>query len=147
LLTAGMLRDRPGIRAACQDRWRYLMIDEYQDTNRAQLEIARLLAGEGRPAGGVGLPGIGEEEDAGAGAGPNICVVGDPDQAIYGWRGADLNNILDFERHFPGAGVVKLGQNFRSTAPILAVADTLIKRNTLRKDKPLYTHREGGEPV
>ncbi|MEZ6318521.1 MAG: UvrD-helicase domain-containing protein [Phycisphaerales bacterium] len=148
LLTATMLRDHEEIRRQCQDRWRHLLIDEYQDTNRAQFEIARLLAGEGRRAESTGLPGVGEDdEDPGDLVGPNICVVGDPDQAIYGWRGADIANILDFERHFPSARTVKLGQNFRSTEPILAVADTLIKRNKRRKDKPLYTDRHGGERV
>ena len=149
LLTAAMLRDHADIRTQCQDRWRHLLIDEYQDTNRAQFELARLLAGEGRPADSTGLPGVGEDDDdEGAPTpAPNICVVGDPDQAIYGWRGADIANILDFERHFPSARTVKLGQNFRSTEPILAVADTLIKRNKRRKDKPLYTDRPGGERV
>lgn len=146
LLTATMLRDNASIRAACQNRWRHLLIDEYQDTNRAQFEIARLLAGDGRPADELAdMPGV--EADTSARTGPDICVVGDPDQAIYGWRGADLTNILDFETQFPGARVVKLGQNFRSTAPILGAADTLIKRNKQRKDKPLFTDRDGGERV
>src|SRR5690606_26471855 len=78
------------------------------------------------------------------GSTPNICVVGDPDQSIYGWRGADIANILEFEQQFPGCAVISLGQNFRSTASILRVADTLIKRNTVRKDKDLFTDRKGG---
>ena len=85
--------------------------------------------------------------DRRGGRGPNICVVGDPDQAIYGWRGADITNILEFEQHYPGARVITLGENFRSTEPILTIADTLIKHNTKRKDKPLYTSRPGGEPA
>ncbi|MFM9994850.1 MAG: ATP-dependent helicase [Phycisphaerales bacterium] len=126
VLTAGMLRDHAGVRSECQARWRYLLIDEYQDTNTAQFEIARLLAGE---------------------SGPNICVVGDPDQSIYGWRGADISNILDFEARYPGARVIALGENFRSTAPILAVADAMIRRNKRRKHKDLFTRRPGGDKV
>lgn len=126
VLVAKMLRRDPQVRGECQQRWRYLLIDEYQDTNKAQFEIASLIAGEGAP---------------------NICVVGDPDQAIYGWRGADISNILDFETHYPSARVIKLGENFRSTAPILKAADTLIKLNTRRKDKPLFTSKSGGEDI
>lgn len=130
LHTAAMLRDRAEIRAQCQARWRYFLIDEYQDTNTTQFEIARLIAGAAAPD-----------------AGPNICVVGDPDQSIYGWRGADIANILDFEATYPTARVIALGENFRSTAPILAVADSLIKNNVQRKHKPLFTRSPGGEPV
>ncbi|RMH31357.1 MAG: hypothetical protein D6692_00580 [Planctomycetota bacterium] len=129
LYTARMLETKQYIRAELVGRWRYIMIDEYQDTNRAQFRIASLLA-----------PPSDESP-------PNICVVGDPDQAIYGWRGADITNILDFETHYPGAEVIMLGENFRSTAPILATADHLIKHNTKRKDKPLFTSRDGGEKV
>jgi len=131
MLTAKMLAERPEIRAECQARWRYIMIDEYQDTNGAQFQIASLLAGTPEERGGP----------------PNICVVGDPDQAIYGWRGADIGNILDFEDRFPGATVIPLGENFRSTAPILGAADTLIRRNQRRKHKDLYTSRDGGDQV
>ncbi|MFZ4573221.1 MAG: ATP-dependent helicase [Phycisphaerales bacterium] len=135
LLTAKALRESAVFREECRRRWKYLLIDEYQDTNRAQFEIASLIAGEGdRGPGGPAL-------------GPNICVVGDPDQSIYGWRGADISNILDFEEHYAGAKVILLGENFRSTAAILAVADTLIKQNKKRKIKPLFTRKEGGEPV
>lgn len=153
LMTAKMLRTREAIRSECQARWRYLMIDEYQDTNAVQLELAHLLAGN--PPGGsdpAGQPGevfddpfADAPERAAAPAptetpgAPNICVVGDPDQAIYGWRGADISNILEFEEHYPTAKVIQLGENFRSSAPILSVADTLIKHNETRKDKPLYT--------
>ncbi len=129
LYTARMLETREDIRAELVGRWRYVMIDEYQDTNRVQFRIASLLA------------------PPSATTPPNICVVGDPDQAIYGWRGADISNILDFETHYPGAQVIMLGENFRSTAPILATADRLIKHNTKRKDKPLFTSRGGGEPI
>lgn len=129
LLTARMLRDSAEVRRSCRERWQYLMIDEYQDTNHAQFLIASLLAGEG----------------GASDAGPNICVVGDPDQAIYSWRGADISNILEFEERYPKARVIALGENFRSTGPILAAADRLIKKNTQRKDKPLFTKRGGGE--
>lgn len=132
VLTAKMLRESSAVREECRRRWQYLLIDEYQDTNHAQFVIASLLAGE-----------AGE----GGAAGPNICVVGDPDQAIYSWRGADISNILDFEERYPGAAVITLGENFRSTAPILAAADGLIRNNKRRKHKDLFTSREGGEPV
>ncbi|XVJ59739.1 MAG: UvrD-helicase domain-containing protein [Tepidisphaera sp.] len=134
---AKMLKTRPDVRAELQDRWRYLMIDEYQDTNRAQFTIAHLLAGDGSAS---AQPGT-------ANTGPNVCVVGDPDQSIYGWRGADLSNILDFEKHYPKARTIKLGENFRSTAPILRAADGLIKHNKERRDKPLFTSKAGGEPI
>ncbi|MEM7755435.1 MAG: UvrD-helicase domain-containing protein [Planctomycetota bacterium] len=130
LLTAQLLKNDHAAAAECRDRWRYLMIDEYQDTNRAQFEIANLLAQDPKPTANAPAP--------------NVCVVGDPDQAIYGWRGADISNILDFEEHFPTAATITLGENFRSTAPILALADQLIKHNTKRKDKPLFTSRDGG---
>ncbi|MBZ0171450.1 MAG: UvrD-helicase domain-containing protein, partial [Phycisphaerales bacterium] len=148
LLTARMLSTNAEVRGECQERWRYLLIDEYQDTNSAQFQIASLLAGEGRAVDSdiAGLPDV-DDEDLGEVGGPNICVVGDPDQAIYGWRGADITNILEFEQHYPGARVITLGENFRSTRPILAIADRLIKHNEKRKDKPLFTSREGGEPA
>lgn len=131
VLTARMLRESASVRDECRGRWQYLLIDEYQDTNHAQFVIASTLAGDG-PEGGNG---------------PNICVVGDPDQAIYSWRGADITNILEFEERYPSAEVITLGENFRSTAPILAAADTLIRNNRKRKHKDLFTSREGGEAV
>jgi len=130
LLIAKLLRVNPDVRAECQRRWQYLMVDEYQDTNQAQFQIASLIAGE---------PSATHR--------PNICVVGDPDQAIYGWRGADISNILDFEKHYPAAATIKLGENFRSSPPILASADALIKHNKNRKPKPLFTSKEGGEKL
>jgi DNA helicase-2/ATP-dependent DNA helicase PcrA len=138
LYTVKLLETHEDIRAELTSRWRYLMIDEYQDTNSVQFKITSLLAAPPPP-----LPGMEDQ----APEQPNICVVGDPDQAIYGWRGADISNILDFEEHFPGATAILLGENFRSTAPILQAADTLIKRNEHRRDKPLYTSKEGGEPI
>ncbi|MFN0131024.1 MAG: ATP-dependent helicase [Phycisphaerales bacterium] len=137
VLTAKMLRGKPEVLADCRRRWRYLLIDEYQDTNHAQFVISTLLAG-GAVEGGP--PGNGD-------VAPNICVVGDPDQSIYAWRGADISNILDFERLYPSARVITLGENFRSTAPILLAADTLIRKNVRRKHKDLFTKMPGGEPI
>ena len=117
------LRDHPSILAELQDRFRYLLIDEYQDTNKAQYVLAHALALKHR----------------------NICVVGDPDQSIYAWRGADIRNILDFERDYPDAVVVKLEQNYRSTQTILHLAGSLISRNRQRKEKALWTENEQGE--
>ena len=131
LHTAKVLANDESVRRECQDRWQWLMVDEYQDTNRAQFVIASLLAGT----------------KAERGAEPNIFVVGDPDQSIYGWRGADITNILDFEEKFPGTRVIPLGENFRSTEPILSVADTLIRNNKQRKHKDLFTSTPGGEHV
>lgn len=131
MVTARLLERDESVRRELQQRWQYLMIDEYQDTNLAQFKIASLLAGKGSHGGN----------------GPNICVVGDPDQAIYGWRGADITNILEFEEHYPGAKIIRLGENFRSTKHILAAADTLIQKNQRRKHKPLFTNREGGSTV
>ncbi|MDF1808706.1 MAG: UvrD-helicase domain-containing protein [Phycisphaerales bacterium] len=135
--TVKMLESNEEIRAELTGRWRYLMIDEYQDTNSVQFRLTSLLAAAPPP-----LPGMPQESTL-----PNICVVGDPDQAIYGWRGADISNILDFEQHFPGAKTILLGENFRSSAFILSAADALIKKNTKRRDKPLYTSTQGGEPI
>ncbi len=127
LLTVRLLRESEAARSEVQERWRYLMIDEYQDTNHVQFTLSTLLVGSD------------------PGGSPNVCAVGDPDQSIYGWRGADIKNILDFETTYPGAQVIPLGQNFRSTAPILHAADTLIRNNQQRRHKDLFTTREGGE--
>ncbi|HYE02139.1 MAG TPA: UvrD-helicase domain-containing protein, partial [Phycisphaerales bacterium] len=134
LLTAGLLRTNAAVAEECRRRWQYLLIDEYQDTNRAQFVIASLLAGEARP----GAAGARQ---------PNICVVGDPDQSVYAWRGADIGNILDFESQYPGARVIALGENFRSTKHILGAADALIRHNRRRKHKDLYTARPAGHRV
>ena len=124
--TACLLRSDESVRNELQARYEYLLIDEYQDTNHAQFVIAQVLASiPGRTA--------------------NICVVGDPDQSIYGWRGADIRNILEFEQHYPDAHVVPLGQNFRSTGHIVAVADELIRNNRKRKDKRLHTELGDGD--
>ncbi|MBY0373493.1 MAG: UvrD-helicase domain-containing protein, partial [Bryobacteraceae bacterium] len=132
LLTAKMLRESPQVREECQRRYRYILIDEYQDTNRAQLVIATLLAGEFKK----NPPRT-----------PNICVVGDPDQSIYAWRGADISNILRFEEQYAGAKVVRLQENFRSVEPILATASRLIKNNSRRKHKDLISTRGGGSKI
>lgn len=108
-----------------QGKFKYIMIDEYQDTNKAQYEFAKLLAGKYK----------------------NICVVGDDDQCIYAWRGADIRNILDFEKDYPNAKVVKLEQNYRSKGNILEAANKVIKNNAERKSKVLRTEQEAGNKV
>lgn len=124
-IPAQWLQKNKEFRAQLDDRWHHTLIDEYQDTNRAQYAIARELNLDH----------------------PNICVVGDPDQSIYRFRGSDIRNILDFERDYPSARVIKLGENYRSTRNILAVADALISHNTERKPKPLVTQNQEGRPV
>src|SRR5688500_13015964 len=125
LKTAHAFRDHPRVLEELQDRYRYILIDEYQDTNHAQYVIAHALALKHR----------------------NICVVGDPDQSIYAWRGADIRNILDFEQDYPDAKVVRLEQNYRSTKTVLHIASTLIAHNTQRKEKSLWTENPQGEPA
>jgi len=119
------LRDNAEFRSLLQDRFHYILIDEYQDTNHAQYVIARDLAGERR----------------------NLCATGDPDQSIYGWRGAELGNILDFEKDFPDARVIRLEKNWRSTQTILAGASAVIRHNVNRKEKELTTDNPLGEPI
>ncbi len=106
-------------------RWQYVLVDEYQDTNRVQYRLVNQLAGGHR----------------------NLCVVGDPDQSIYAWRGADVRNILDFERDFADARVVKLERNYRSTRPILDGASAVVAQNRARKDKRMRTERGDGDPI
>jgi DNA helicase-2/ATP-dependent DNA helicase PcrA len=113
----------PDVLARWQDRWRYVMVDEYQDTNQAQYRLVRLLAARE----------------------PNLAVVGDDDQSIYSFRGADIRNILDFEKDFPQATVVRLERNYRSTQKILRAASGLVRRNAQRKDKTLWTEGAEGE--
>jgi DNA helicase-2/ATP-dependent DNA helicase PcrA len=125
LLVVRLFTEVPEVLAYYRALWRHVLVDEYQDTNRAQYRIIRLLTAEHR----------------------NVCVVGDPDQSIYKWRGADLNNILDFEKDFPGTRVVKLEQNYRSTQRILAIAAAVIDHNLQRKDKTLWTKNAEGEPA
>ncbi len=120
-----ILRSHRDVRAELDRRYRYILVDEYQDTNMAQYAIVRALSVDY----------------------PNLCVTGDPDQSIYGWRGANLGNILEFENDYPGCAVVRLEQNYRSTKNILRVADTLIRHNVRRKAKGLTTENGEGEPV
>jgi DNA helicase II / ATP-dependent DNA helicase PcrA len=108
-----------------QDRYDHILVDEYQDTNRAQYVLLRYLAGSKQ----------------------NLCVVGDDDQSVFSWRGADVRNILDFERDYPNATVVKLEQNYRSTQRILDAAHSVVRNNAARKEKKLWTDRKGGAPV
>jgi DNA helicase-2/ATP-dependent DNA helicase PcrA len=119
------LKNDPELRAELDSRFRFVLIDEYQDTNYAQYAIARALTVDY----------------------PNLCVVGDPDQSIYGWRGSDIRNILDFERDFPDARVITLDRNYRSTQSILRAAGHLIAHNVKRKPKDLVTDNPPGKPV
>jgi DNA helicase-2/ATP-dependent DNA helicase PcrA len=123
--TVKLLRDSPDTLAHLQRQWRYFMIDEYQDTNFAQYLIARTLASETK----------------------NICVVGDDDQSIYSWRGADIRNILDFEKDYSNARVVTLEENYRSTEPIIAAASAVIANNVQRKEKNIRGVKGDGEPI
>jgi DNA helicase-2/ATP-dependent DNA helicase PcrA len=125
LHVAVLLRENPEIRQSLDDRYRFVLFDEYQDTNLAQYAIVRALSIDH----------------------PNLAVTGDPDQSIYGWRGANLNNILEFERDFPDVRVVRLERNYRSTKSILRVAAQLISHNLRRKQKDLYTENDEGSPV
>jgi len=122
---AFLIRDYPDIRKYLADRYQYVLIDEYQDTNHAQYIIAHAIAMDHK----------------------NICATGDPDQSIYAWRGADINNILDFEKDYPNAKVVRLEENYRSVQPILTAASNLISNNINRKDKTLVAVRQGGADV
>ena len=123
--TAHLLENVGEVQEQYHARYRYLLIDEFQDTNVAQYRLARLLTGPHQ----------------------NLCVVGDPDQSIYSWRNADIRNILSFQTDFPDATVISLGQNYRSTRNILAAADRVIANNTERIDRPLFTDNPAGRPV
>ncbi|MCM1570206.1 MAG: DNA helicase PcrA [Roseburia sp.] len=123
--TVELFKSCPEVLSSYQERFRYISVDEYQDTNLAQFELVRLLAAKYR----------------------NLCVVGDDDQSIYKFRGANIRNILDFELHYPEARVIKLEQNYRSTQSILDAANAVIRNNESRKDKALWTSREGGSRI
>jgi ATP-dependent DNA helicase UvrD/PcrA len=125
LETVRLLKSSSEVRERYNRRYRYLMIDEYQDTNRPQYELMKLLTG---PEG-------------------NVCVVGDEDQSIYSWRGADIRNILEFEKDFPKVRTIRLEQNYRSTQVILEGASAVVAQNTQRKGKNLWTSREGGSLI
>lgn len=121
-----LLDQHPEAREKWRTRVRHLLVDEFQDTNNLQLQLVRLLA---------------------SGTPPNICVVGDDDQSIYGWRGAEVSNILEFEANFPNPRIIRLEQNYRSTNAILGAANRLIKNNPRRRGKNLWSPQKGGEPV
>ncbi len=123
--TSELLRDNQEIREYFQEFFQYVLVDEYQDTNRAQYVLVKTLSAKHR----------------------NLCVVGDPDQSVYGWRGADIRNIMEFEKDFPDASTIALEQNYRSTAKILHAANEVIKHNRNRKPKNLWTEKPHGEAV
>jgi DNA helicase-2/ATP-dependent DNA helicase PcrA len=120
-----LLKSAPQVREYYNQRFQYLLIDEYQDTNRPQYELMRMLAGERH----------------------NVCAVGDEDQSIYSWRGADIRNILEFEQDFPEAKIIRLEQNYRSTQNILQAASAVVANNVRRKGKNLWTSRQGGTKI
>ncbi len=120
-----LLKASGEVRERYQQRYQYLLVDEYQDTNRPQYELMKLLAGERK----------------------NVCAVGDEDQSIYSWRGADIRNILEFEKDFPNARIVRLEQNYRSTQIILEAAGAVVANNIRRKGKKLWTERQGGSLI
>jgi len=123
--TVALLTHHDNVRQKYQARFRYIMVDEYQDTNHAQYKLVSLLVGEGR----------------------NICVVGDDDQSIYGWRGANIENILRFEKDYPNTKIIKLEENYRSTQTILAAANAVIAKNETRAPKTLFTQNDKGPQV
>ena len=125
LQTRELFKRAPRVLAYYQRRWQYILVDEYQDTNRVQYDLVKQLTGTQE----------------------NLCVVGDPDQSVYAWRGADIRNILDFERDYANAKVIKLERNYRSTQPILSGATAVVENNLGRKKKSMFTEREGGELI
>jgi len=125
LLTLRLFKEHPDALAACREKYRYVMVDEYQDTNAAQFELVHSLTQEHR----------------------NFCVVGDDDQSIYGWRGAEVANLLNLEKHFPEVKIVKLEQNYRSTTTILNAANAIIKNNVQRRGKSLWSSKGAGTKI
>ncbi len=123
--SVSLLHNHHDLAGKMQERFHHVLVDEYQDTNRAQYILTKFLASKYK----------------------NICVVGDDDQSIYSWRGADIRNILDFEKDYPSVKVVMLEQNYRSTQPILDAAWQLVQNNRMRKDKKLWTHRTSDQPI
>ncbi len=125
LLTLRLFENHPDILETCRRKYRYVMVDEYQDTNATQFRLVQLLCEQHR----------------------NLCVVGDDDQSIYGWRGAEISNLLDLEKHFGEVKVIKLEQNYRSTNTILSAANAVIKHNTRRRGKQLWSQKGDGEKI
>jgi superfamily I DNA/RNA helicase len=125
LLALRLFTERPNVLAACREKFRYVMVDEYQDTNAAQFKLVHLLCEQHR----------------------NLCVVGDDDQSIYGWRGAEISNLLDLEKYFDEVKVIKLEQNYRSTNTILHAANAVIKQNARRRSKHLWSDKGHGEKI
>lgn len=125
LVTLRLFSEHPGALEACRAKYQYVMVDEYQDTNAAQFRLVQALTGEHR----------------------NLCVVGDDDQSIYGWRGAEISNLLDMEKYFPEVKVIKLEQNYRSTNTILKAANALIKHNIRRRGKQLWSDKGDGPKI
>ncbi len=125
LLTLRLFTEHPEALAACRDKYRHVMVDEYQDTNAAQFELVHALTREHR----------------------HLCVVGDDDQSIYGWRGAEVANLLDMEKHYPEVKVIKLEQNYRSTTTILSAANAVIKHNVRRRSKQLWSQKGVGQKI
>lgn len=125
LQSVELLEKKEEVSAWCQNTWHYIHIDEYQDTNEVQYRIAKALAGERK----------------------NLCVVGDSDQSIYSWRGANIKNILEFEKDYPEAQIVLLEENYRSTKNVISAANEVIKQNVHRTPKNLFTNKEEGEPI
>jgi superfamily I DNA/RNA helicase len=125
LLTLRLFREHPDALTACREKYRYVMVDEYQDTNAAQFELVHSLTKEHR----------------------NCCVVGDDDQSIYGWRGAEIANLLNLEEHFPEVKIIKLEQNYRSTSTILNAANAIIKHNVRRRGKTLWSGKGAGSKI
>ncbi len=124
-LPSRLFREHPEVLEKLTRRFRYLLVDEFQDTNAAQLELLSFLSGEAK----------------------NVCAVGDDDQCIYGWRGAEVKNILEFEKHFPGGREVRLEQNYRSSQTILQAANAVIEKNPARRAKRMWTDTPGGAPL
>src|SRR6266404_2540606 len=125
LLTLRLFSEHQEALEACRAKYQYVMVDEYQDTNAAQFKLVHALTCEHR----------------------NLCVVGDDDQSIYGWRGAEISNLLDMEKHFPEVKVVKLEQNYRSTSTILRAANAIIKHNVRRRGKKLWSRKGEGAKI
>ena len=125
LLTLRLFKEHPDALEACRDKYKYVMVDEYQDTNGSQFNLVHSLTKEHQ----------------------NFCVVGDDDQSIYGWRGAEIANLLDMEKHYPQVKVIKLEQNYRSTSTILKAANAVIKQNVMRRGKQLWSDKGDGEKI